>query len=352
MTCYQSTNLPQGVTTSGRTSYATEAECLQACQEGACCDGTTCSIKPQCQCQCRSNSCCGPDTLTVGGVTGPRCRGGTKAECDARGGTWRPCYGCSGDANLGDNSICQSSDTPQSSRPTFKGVGTTCGNPGIGSITATIQAQDYFTQRRAANTGSSGRVEYEDASVGIVGAFYNGTFALTSASVAGQWDYTFQPQRSGTCVGSIRLLSNGPGWEVRFTYSVVSWVIYPYATACSFEGCQYNYVVDPNDAAFATYMVPGSNQIFRVPRYKELSDMQCQSSGIWQGLGWDPNAGYPISTGPTRTEIWSATSCELFNATPWSKTFQPVFPPTTTVLRQEGTNSLTISLSVSSNPLP
>ncbi len=32
-------------------SYTTEAECLQACKAGACCEGTTCSVKPQCQCQ-------------------------------------------------------------------------------------------------------------------------------------------------------------------------------------------------------------------------------------------------------------------------------------------------------------
>jgi hypothetical protein len=31
-------------------SYATEADCLQACREGACCEGTTCSVKPACQC--------------------------------------------------------------------------------------------------------------------------------------------------------------------------------------------------------------------------------------------------------------------------------------------------------------
>jgi hypothetical protein len=31
--------------------YATEADCLNACEEGACCEGETCSIKPQCQCQ-------------------------------------------------------------------------------------------------------------------------------------------------------------------------------------------------------------------------------------------------------------------------------------------------------------
>jgi len=49
--CYQSTSLPGGVTTTGRTSYKTEAECNEACKEGACCEGTTCSVKPQCQCQ-------------------------------------------------------------------------------------------------------------------------------------------------------------------------------------------------------------------------------------------------------------------------------------------------------------
>jgi len=51
MPCYQSTKLPSGVTTTGRTSYKTEAECNQACKEGACCEGTTCTVKPQCQCQ-------------------------------------------------------------------------------------------------------------------------------------------------------------------------------------------------------------------------------------------------------------------------------------------------------------
>jgi hypothetical protein len=296
MPCYQSTSLPSGVTTTGRTAYTTEAECLQACKEGACCEGTTCSVKPQCQCQ----------------------------------GTGK----------------------------TFKGVGTTCSQPSIGSITATIQTQDYLTQRRATNTTYTGRIHYEDASVGLVGAFYNGTFALSSAAASGQlparWEYTFQPQRSGTCVGSVQLWSNGSVWTIRFTYSVVSWVIYPYATAASCQGCQFNYVVDTSAAAFATYMVPGNSQTFRVPRYKELSDMQCVESGIWPAgaPGFDSFAGYPLSTGPTRTETWSATSCELFGTSPWSKTFQPVFPPSTSVLRQEGTNSLTLSLSVSSNPLP
>jgi hypothetical protein len=71
MPCYQSTNLPSGVTTTGRTSYKTEAECNQACKEGACCEGTSCTVKPACQCQgtgqtfrgvgtvCTPSPCCG-----------------------------------------------------------------------------------------------------------------------------------------------------------------------------------------------------------------------------------------------------------------------------------------------------
>jgi hypothetical protein len=51
MPCYQTTNLPGGVTTTGRTSYTTEADCLNSCTEGACCEGTVCTVKPQCQCQ-------------------------------------------------------------------------------------------------------------------------------------------------------------------------------------------------------------------------------------------------------------------------------------------------------------
>jgi len=51
MPCYQPTNFPPGFSTTGRTSYKTEADCLNACKEGACCDGTVCTVKPQCQCQ-------------------------------------------------------------------------------------------------------------------------------------------------------------------------------------------------------------------------------------------------------------------------------------------------------------
>ena len=51
MACYKANTLPAGLTTTGRTAYKNEAECNQACGDGACCEGTTCSVKPQCQCQ-------------------------------------------------------------------------------------------------------------------------------------------------------------------------------------------------------------------------------------------------------------------------------------------------------------
>lgn len=68
MTCYQSTNLPSGFTTTGRPSYATEADCLQACREGACCEGTTCTVKPQCQCQGAGKTFKGVGTVCTPGM--------------------------------------------------------------------------------------------------------------------------------------------------------------------------------------------------------------------------------------------------------------------------------------------
>jgi len=57
MPCYQSNNAPSGYGKIGTGGYATEAECLQACKEGACCNGTTCTVKPQCQCNAAAGEC-------------------------------------------------------------------------------------------------------------------------------------------------------------------------------------------------------------------------------------------------------------------------------------------------------
>jgi len=49
MPCRQASTFNGTAASSG--SYATEAECNQACKDGACCEGTSCTVKPQCQCQ-------------------------------------------------------------------------------------------------------------------------------------------------------------------------------------------------------------------------------------------------------------------------------------------------------------
>ena len=130
MPCYQSTNLPGGVTTTGRTSYATESDCLNACKEGACCDGTTCTVKPQCQCQCTTGRCCGPDLVEVRtGEFYPAYRVETKAACLARGGSWK--CGSFGPQSIEGvlpsavgKPVCPvNAGTPE---PVFKGVGTVC----------------------------------------------------------------------------------------------------------------------------------------------------------------------------------------------------------------------------------
>ena len=165
MPCYKSSSLPSGFTTTGRTSYKTETDCLNACQEGACCEGTTCSVKPQCQCQCTSGSCCGPDTFTnSNGETGPRCRNESQSACAARGGTWRcgvSCVGLTTDPNAGaplGSGICTSlaSSTPS---PVFKGVGTTCSpNPccSCASIAITVKLASVLGGSEIVRYGCSG----------------------------------------------------------------------------------------------------------------------------------------------------------------------------------------------------
>lgn len=48
MSCFQNTSATP--VPSGSPTYQTESACLEACKEGACCEGTTCTVKPACQC--------------------------------------------------------------------------------------------------------------------------------------------------------------------------------------------------------------------------------------------------------------------------------------------------------------
>lgn len=79
-------------------TYKTEAECLQACTEGACCEGTTCSIKPQCQCQGTGKTFKGAGTVCEPNPCGCCCINeelspsvATEQQCSAAGGMWKSC---------------------------------------------------------------------------------------------------------------------------------------------------------------------------------------------------------------------------------------------------------------------
>lgn len=82
MPCQQITNtgISHSPPLSSRSGpFATEAECLEACKEGACCNGTTCSVKPQCQC----NAAAGEVFKGVGTVCSPNpcCRDSSGVLC-------------------------------------------------------------------------------------------------------------------------------------------------------------------------------------------------------------------------------------------------------------------------------
>jgi hypothetical protein len=87
MPCYQPTNFPTGFTTTGRTSYTTEADCLNACREGACCEGTSCSVKPQCQCQGTGKVFKGVGTVCTGNCADCSAPTGCFCYCTSGGGT-------------------------------------------------------------------------------------------------------------------------------------------------------------------------------------------------------------------------------------------------------------------------
>jgi len=93
MPCYQTSNLPAGFVTTGRTVHRTAAECNQACGEGACCEGTSCSVKPACRCQGAGKTFRGVgttcDSLKGACCEGTSCSVKTSCECQGAGKVFR-----------------------------------------------------------------------------------------------------------------------------------------------------------------------------------------------------------------------------------------------------------------------
>ena len=140
MPCRQVSTFNGTAASSG--SYATEAECLQACKEGACCEAGVCSVKPACQCK-------GPGQTFQG--VGTTCSDISGACCNTTAGvttcTIKPACECTGAGYkfLGVGSTCSSlsgacCEGPATARTctiktececnsagaVFRGVGTKC----------------------------------------------------------------------------------------------------------------------------------------------------------------------------------------------------------------------------------
>lgn len=76
MPCIQvaDTSAPYSPPLSSRSGpFTSEADCLNACKEGACCEGETCSIKPQCQCQGTGKTFKGVGTTCTPSPCGTKC---------------------------------------------------------------------------------------------------------------------------------------------------------------------------------------------------------------------------------------------------------------------------------------
>jgi hypothetical protein len=84
---------------SGGGGYTTEADCLNACKEGACCDGTTCSVKPACQCQGTGQVFKGVGTVCAG-VTCCSCGDGYVKSLFATFSNWVTLTGTAGAENI------------------------------------------------------------------------------------------------------------------------------------------------------------------------------------------------------------------------------------------------------------
>jgi hypothetical protein len=173
----------------------------------------------------------------------------------------------------------------------------------IQTASVTISAQDYI--KWSSHTFYYGP-EYR--SEGFAGAQHNGTFALTKSG--NTWRYDFSEQPDATCVSYLLLSLAGTQWTLRFAYSKMM------------------------------------HSSFTQETYKQLSEMQCRDS-------YDYIYGFQFQNGPTRFKdiTGGVDSCQKLIGLPSALPFLAFEPnvssPGHTIVRQDGSLSVSISLSVS-----
>jgi hypothetical protein len=271
MTCYQSTslNLPGGFTTTGRTSYTTEAECNEACREGACCEGTTCTVKPACQCQGTGKTFKGVGTVCAS-LNGACCEGTTcsiKTSCE-----------CAGTGK------------------TFKGVGTTCeGNP-------CQCCNPNGTPKSGSGCGLC--YCYCTANGGKIPRFVNVTLSWTWAT-----DRNDCSEAINTSVTLSRMgTSLGDGFSGGGTTQCYSWDF----TGNGFYVSATSYIGPSNEALTASVIIrntkcsrPNGDTLRWDFSLSSQKDKKTAQTGIGQGVCFDRHAG-ATSTQSTVVDGWPA----------------------------------------------
>ena len=220
MTCYQSTNLPGGVTTTGRTSYTTEADCLNACKEGACCEGTLCTVKPACLCKGTGQVFHGVGT-TCGAISGaccdasgtvPACSVVTSCECTGTGKTFlgvgTTCDGTTGACceTVAGVTTCTPRTSCECTGPgkVFKGIGTTCGPLTCACACADVKHPTTVTWSLVVHKFDFRPFMPPDYDQTVTGAQVrngytcSGTFTLAPQLNGGMWDEDFQQKNVTT----------------------------------------------------------------------------------------------------------------------------------------------------------
>jgi hypothetical protein len=143
MACRQTATDGGFTTTFG--PFKSEADCLNRCAEGACCEGTTCIVKKRCQCtgtgafkgvgttcttnRCKNGACC--VTTSVGGVF---CNQSSEGDCVAAGGKYQ------GDGTACDNCGAALQNATITAITDFGSVSVTCsGRDGNGIVSNIVR---------------------------------------------------------------------------------------------------------------------------------------------------------------------------------------------------------------------
>jgi hypothetical protein len=194
----------------GGGGYTTEAECLKACGDGACCEAGVCSVKPACLCKGTGQVFQGVGT-TCGDISGaccdasgavPACSVVASCECTGPGKTFlgvgTTCDGTTGACceTVAGVTTCTPRTSCECTGPgkVFKGNGTTCGPLTCACACADVKHPTTVTWSLVVHKFDFrpfAPPEYDQAVYGAYvrnGYSCSGTFTLAPQLAGGGWE--------------------------------------------------------------------------------------------------------------------------------------------------------------------